>query len=94
VDLFINATAVGIYPEDPLLVDPNLFAKTAFIYDVVYNQETKLLQAAREKGLSGMGGLEMLIHQGALSFEIWTHQKAPIKTMREALKEIIIQPRG
>ncbi|MEA3421984.1 MAG: shikimate dehydrogenase [Acidobacteriota bacterium] len=92
VDLFINATSVGMHPEDPLLIDPNLLAKTAFIYDVIYNQETKLLQAARKRGLPGIGGLEMLIYQGALSFEIWTHQRAPIRAMRRALKEIIIQP--
>jgi len=87
VDLFINATVVGMHPEDPLLIDPDLFAKTVFIYDVIYNRETRLLRTARERGLPFMNGLEMLIHQGALSFEIWTHQKAPIGTMRKALKE-------
>ncbi|RLE07619.1 shikimate dehydrogenase [Candidatus Aerophobetes bacterium] len=88
VDLFINATSVGMSPEDPLLINPDLFAKTTFVYDVVYNRETKLLRAARKRGLSGMGGAGMLIHQGALSFEIWTHQRAPIRTMRRALEEI------
>ena len=87
IDLLINATSVGMHPEDPLLVNPELLTPHTFVYDVIYNRKTKLLKAAEEKGLPCLGGLGMLIYQGAYSFEIWTHKKAPLKKMRDALKE-------
>jgi len=87
VDLLVNATSIGMHPEDPLPIELELFTKNTFIYDIVYNRETELLREARKRGMPFMGGLEMLISQGALSFEIWTHQKAPIRIMRKALKE-------
>jgi len=87
IDLLINATSVGMHPEDPLLVNPELLTPHTFVYDVIYNRKTKLLKAAEEKGLPCLGGLGMLIYQGAYSFEIWTHKKAPLKKMKDALKE-------
>ncbi len=88
VDLFVNATSVGMHSsDDQLLIDLDFFSPDVFIYDVVYNRKTNLLREAEERKLSSLGGLEMLLYQGALSFEIWTHRKAPIETMREALKQ-------
>ncbi|MCD6083383.1 shikimate dehydrogenase [Candidatus Aerophobetes bacterium] len=87
VDLFVNATSVGMRPDDPVLIKPHLFPQNTFVYDIVYNRETEILRAAKKRGLSCMGGLDMLIYQGALSFEIWTHQRAPVEIMRKALKE-------
>lgn len=88
IDLLINATSVGMHPEDPLLINPELLTPHTFVYDVIYNRKTKLLKAAEEKGLPCLGGLGMLIYQGAYSFEIWTHKKAPLKKMKETLKVI------
>lgn len=91
VDLFINATCVGMHSsDDQLLIDLDLFSPEVFIYDVVYNRKTNLLKSAEEKRLSSLAGLGMLLYQGALSFEIWTHCKAPIETMREALKQYLV----
>jgi len=54
--------------------------------DIVYNPaETKLIRIARAAGAKVIGGVEMLLHQGAASFEIWTQCKAPIDVMRNAL---------
>jgi len=86
VDLLINATSVGMHPEDSLLINPKLLAPHTFVYDVVYNKKTKLLKAAEDRNLPCLGGLGML-NQGAYSFEIWTHKKAPLKEMKEVLKE-------
>ena len=85
IDLLINATSVGMHSGDPLLITPEILPPNIFIYDVVYNRKTPLLKLAEEKKLASLGGLDMLVYQGALSFEIWTGQKAPVKTMKEAL---------
>jgi len=83
----INATSIGMHSGDPFLIAPEILPPNIFIYDVVYNRKTSLLKLAEEKKLTSLGGLDMLIYQGALSFEIWTGQKAPIKIMKEALRK-------
>jgi len=90
IDLLINATSIGMHSGDPLLVVPEILPPNIFIYDVVYNRKTPLLKLAEEKKLASLGGLDMLVYQGALSFEIWTDQKAPIETMRKVLMEEFI----
>jgi shikimate dehydrogenase len=45
-----------------------------------------LLAAAADAGALGANGLSMLLHQGALSFEIWFGRKAPLDVMRAALR--------
>jgi len=52
---------------------------------VIYNRETPLIEAAKKRKIETMDGTEMLIHQGAASFEIWTGQKAPIEVMRRSI---------
>ncbi|MBI5481616.1 MAG: shikimate dehydrogenase [Deltaproteobacteria bacterium] len=56
----------------------------AVVLDVAYERETALLRAAHRAGARAAGGLEMLVQQGALSFELWTRQAAPIDIMRAA----------
>jgi len=85
--LLVNATPVGMKEGDPCVVDPEYLHKDLFIYDVIYNRETPLIEAAKKRGLKALGGIGMLIHQGAASFEIWTGQKAPIEVMRNRILE-------
>ena len=85
--LLINATPVGMKEGDPCVIDPEYLHKDLFIYDVIYNRETPLIEAAKKRGLRALGGIGMLIHQGAASFEIWTGQKAPIEVMRNRILE-------
>ena len=87
IDLLINTTSLGMYPDDSLLIAPEIVPSNMFIYDVVYNRKTPLLKLAEEKKLACLGGLDMLVHQGALSFEIWTGQKAPVELMKEILRK-------
>lgn len=87
IDLLINATCIGMHSGDPLLVAPEVLPPNIFIYDIVYNRKTELLKVAEERKLASLGGLDMLVYQGALSFEIWTGRKAPIKAMKEALRK-------
>jgi len=83
INLFVNATSVGLNPEGDLLINLDLFSPGTFIHDIVYNRKTELLEAAEQRGLPCLGGLGMLIHQAGLSFEIWTHRKAPVQKMRD-----------
>jgi shikimate dehydrogenase len=52
-----------------------------FVYDAVYPVETPLLREARARGVRATGGLGMLVHQGALSFSLWTGVAPPLEVM-------------
>jgi shikimate dehydrogenase len=85
-DVLINATSVGMHPEaDQSIVPPQLLRSDLTVMDIVYNPvETKLAKAAKAAGAKVISGVEMLIYQGAASFEIWTGRSAPIEVMRLA----------
>jgi len=86
-DVLINATPVGMTPNAfESLVKPSWLKTSLYVMDIVYNpNETKLIQEAKAVGAKVITGVEMLLHQGAASFEIWTQCKAPIDVMRNAL---------
>jgi len=85
-DLVVNATSVGMKRSDPPLFPASLLAPHLMVYDTIYTPErTPLLAAAAGAGALGANGLSMLLHQGALSFEIWFGRKAPLDVMRAAL---------
>jgi shikimate dehydrogenase len=91
-DLLINATPVGMKFADPCLVNATSIHKNLLVYDLIYNpKETKLLKLARENGARASNGLGMLLHQGMISFEIWTGLKAPKEVMQKALDEALKQ---
>lgn len=85
-DILINATSVGMSPNtSESLVKPEWLKPNLTVMDIVYNPlETKLAKAARIVGARVISGLEMLVYQGAASFEIWNGQPAPVKVMRQA----------
>ncbi|MEY2531654.1 MAG: shikimate dehydrogenase [Verrucomicrobiota bacterium] len=86
VDLVVNATTLGLKPNDPAPLSRELLAPHHMIYDTVYTRgRTPLLIAADEVGARGVNGLSMLLHQGARSFEIWFGREAPLDVMRAAL---------
>lgn len=83
-DLIVHATPLGLLPNDPSPLPRALLASRHFVYDLNY-QPTALLAAAREAGARAASGLTMLLHQGALAFEFWFDQRAPLNAMRRAL---------
>jgi shikimate dehydrogenase len=86
VDLIVNATPLGLNRSDPSPIPSRLLAPHLMIYDTVYSQQhTPFVSAAIESGARAANGLSMLLHQGALAFEIWFGREAPIDAMRKAL---------
>lgn len=89
-DLLINCSSVGSAEsgeekECPVPVD--LLRSNILVCDLIYRPaETPLMKAARKRGTSVLGGLPMLVYQGAASFELWTGQKAPVDIMVSAAR--------
>jgi shikimate dehydrogenase len=86
-DLLVNATPVGMSPKVNASVWPDgvLFPSHLTVFDLVYNPlETKLLKQVRQAGGRAIAGLDMLVRQGALSFQMWTGVEPPIDVMRAA----------
>jgi shikimate dehydrogenase len=85
-DLVINATPIGMEEGDPSPIDVSLLRDGAYVYDLVYNRpRTELVKEALARKLHAVTGLGMLLYQGAIAFEIWTLEKAPVAVMRKAL---------
>ena len=85
--LVINATSAGLKNEDPLPIDLGQLPAPGGVFDMIYNPaETKLLAAARTRGLPTANGLSMLIHQGARALEIWSGMTVPVAAMRAAVR--------
>jgi shikimate dehydrogenase len=81
-DLLVNATPLG--DRLPIL-DWVRLPRGLIVFDLVYApRSTALLAAARDAGCRTVEGIEMLVEQGAHSFEIWTGIPAPTGVMREA----------
>lgn len=83
-DVLINATTVGMYPRTrETLVISRMMHDRLTVFDIVYQPlYTRLLYEARRAGARIITGLEMLVRQAALSFEIWTGREAPLELMR------------
>lgn len=78
VDLLVNCSPLGMVGKPPLELDLAPLPDHAVVYDIVYVPlDTDLLEAARARGLRAIDGLEMLIGQAALAFEIFFDAPAP-----------------
>jgi shikimate dehydrogenase len=86
--LIVNCTAVGMVDEDPfdqLPLDPQRFDAGVTLVDLVYaGSESRLVREARERKATAIGGLEVLVRQGADSLRIWTGMDPPLDVMRAA----------
>ena len=88
-DLVINPTSVGMRRTDPPLIASALITPNLMFYDTVYaSGKSRLLEDAANAGARCANGLSMLLHQGALSFEIWFNRPAPLEVMRQALTSL------
>lgn len=89
ISLIINCTPVGMWPHvdaspwpDEVPIPPGVT-----LYDTIYRPErTRLIEQVEAAGGHTIGGLGMLIRQGALSFQIWTGIEPPLDVMFEAAR--------
>lgn len=86
-DILINTTPLGTKGalENETLLTTAQLEGVKFVFDLVYNPlETAFINEAKKANVAAIGGLEMLVAQGAKQFEIWTEKSAPIEEMRRA----------
>jgi len=85
-DILVNATSVGMHPDvNRSPVPSDLLRRDLCVMDIIYNPlETKLVTDAKAVGAKVVSGLEMLLYQGAVAFEIWTNCPAPVEVMKKA----------
>jgi shikimate dehydrogenase len=81
-DLVVNATPLGLHGEE--LPIPAVGSQS-LVVDLLYRPATTPMQVrAREAGAAAFGGLGLLLHQAALSFELWTGREPPLEAMSAA----------
>jgi shikimate dehydrogenase len=85
-DILVNSTSVGMHPDvDSSPVPSDLMHSDLSVMDIIYNPlETKLVKDAKVAGAKVVSGVEMLIYQGAVAFQIWTNCPAPVDVMKSA----------
>ncbi len=91
-DLLVNATSIGLYPDVDAAPDVDLSSAPAgmLVADAVFNPpETRLLAAARTRGLPTLDGLSMLVYQGVIAFEMWTGRSPDEAVMKAALRKAL-----
>lgn len=92
--LVVNCTSVGLWPqvEDSPWIDGVPFPKSVTVYDMVYRpQITRFMRQAEAAGGRCIGGLGMLVRQGAAAFELWTGREAPVEVMFAAARRALQQ---
>lgn len=85
-DILVNATKVGMKPlDDQTLIDPSMFRPDLVVADTVYNpKETRMILEAREAGCkAAIGGIGMLLWQGAAAFKLFTGKDMPAQEVLE-----------
>ena len=84
--ILVNASPVGMTPDlDGIPINPDLLGRFETVMDIVYQPlTTRLLREAKTRGAATIDGLQMLIHQGAAQFELFTGQEAPAEIMAKA----------
>ncbi|MBA3836448.1 MAG: shikimate dehydrogenase [Sphingomonas sp.] len=89
--LLVNASALGMAGQAPLELDLAPLPDDAIVYDIVYAPlETPLLEQAAARGLAIIDGLEMLVGQAAIAFELF-FGVAPPRDRDAALRDLLVQ---
>jgi len=92
-DLIVNSTPVGMEKHSQQgfsILQGNRLEKSTYVYDLVYSPaRTPLIKKAQAVGAKSLGGLPMLIYQGASSFTMWTSHQPPVELMFEAANKAL-----
>ena len=84
--ILVHASPVGMAPEvDGIPINPALLERFEVVMDIVYQPlATRLLKEAQARGAATIDGLQMLIHQATVQFELFTGRDAPAEVMAQA----------
>jgi len=98
-ELLVNCTSVGLDRSSTdfkqLALDADGLGEYTTVVDLVYRAGgTSLIAQAARRGVRTVDGLEILVHQGALSFTLWTGLPAPLQTMSAAVADAAPDPRA
>jgi len=89
-DVVINATSVGMQSNPGCPVEPQKLSSRQIVMDIVYKPlVTEWLAACRARGLVGVDGGRMLLHQAAGQFALYTGVAAPLSVMEQALSAFL-----
>jgi shikimate dehydrogenase len=93
IDLLINATPVGMYPNiNAAPINPSIMKNCAAVFDAVYNpNDTALLKQARENGALTIGGMDMLVWQAVAAHEIWDHAQYAIADIQKLCRDSVAE---
>lgn len=83
-DILVNATSIGLYPniDSKADIDYDTICPDMLVCDVIPNPpRTLFLEEAMKRGAKTLDGLGMLVNQGAIGFQLWTGQEAPVDVM-------------
>ncbi|MBD3196013.1 MAG: shikimate dehydrogenase [Candidatus Lokiarchaeota archaeon] len=88
-DILINSTPVGMFPDiNQIPIPESIIHSDLFVFDIIYNPiKTLLINKAEKVGCNTLGGLDMLVNQGALAFEWWTGKKPDTTIMKNKIIE-------
>lgn len=90
VDLLVQTTSVGLHGE-PFPFSVQGISDRALVVDIIFNpRDTVFLKDAKKQGCRTLNGLGMLLYQGAYAWEFWLGGQAPVKAMRQALKDQLL----
>jgi len=91
--LLVNCTPIGMRhskEEHDLPMPSELIPAGVLVFDIIYNPlQTKFLTEAKRRGARTLGGLAMLVYQGAASLELWTGRQAPVDVMFHAARKAL-----
>jgi shikimate dehydrogenase len=88
-NVIINASSMGSDGRTNPPMEADWLRPDQLVFDIVYRPlHTRLLQVAGAAGARTINGLDMLVNQGACTFELWTGRTAPISEMRRALGQV------
>jgi shikimate 5-dehydrogenase len=83
--VLINATSIGLVADDTP-IPGDLIPPELLVLDLIYSR-TRFLREAQAAGCTVSDGEQMLLHQGAAAFTLWTGKPAPLELMQQKLKE-------
>jgi shikimate dehydrogenase len=91
LDLLVNATSIGLYPDINALpnIQPETLHRHTIVADVIPNPpQTRLLQIAAQQGCQTLNGIGMLVNQGKLAIQLWSGQTVDSVVMQHTLQAI------